>query len=103
MSVKGAFFSSGSSISVVVPIQRRAGGSDAGDDPAEVYKYMLVDVTCQRYTVSTVFQLEKIFKTTFSSFVLHMGLVSRHLKEGGNDGVKFGQYIYTSMKCTTTM
>ncbi|KAL5654130.1 hypothetical protein ACJX0J_033449, partial [Zea mays] len=43
----------GSSISVVVPIQRRAGGSDAGDDPAEVYKYMLVDVTCQRYTVST--------------------------------------------------
>ncbi|AQK90984.1 hypothetical protein ZEAMMB73_Zm00001d008904 [Zea mays] len=58
---------------------------------------MLVDVTCQRYTVSTVFQLEKIFKTTFSSFVLHMGLVSRHLKEGGNDGVKFGQYIYTSM------
>ncbi|AQK90985.1 hypothetical protein ZEAMMB73_Zm00001d008904 [Zea mays] len=42
-----------SSISVVVPIQRRAGGSDAGDDPAEVYKYMLVDVTCQRYTVST--------------------------------------------------
>jgi hypothetical protein len=59
----------------------------------------------QKYFTCTfaVFQLEKIFKTTFSSFVLHMGLVSRHLKEGGNDGVKFGQYIYTSMKCTTTM
>ncbi|AQL00472.1 ubiquinol-cytochrome C chaperone family protein [Zea mays] len=70
---------------------------------AEVHKYMLVDGTCQRYTVSTgthfifyVFQLEKTFKTTFSSFVLHMGLVSRHLKEEGNGGVKFGQYIYTS-------
>lgn len=63
---------------------------------AEVHKYMLVDDSCQRYTVSTVFQLEKIFKTTFSSFVLHMGLVSRHLKEEGNGGVKFGQYIYTS-------
>jgi hypothetical protein len=56
------------------------------------------DILRHKYITCTfaVFQLEKTFKTTFSSFVLHMGLVSRHLKEEGNGGVKFGQYIYTS-------
>lgn len=41
-----------------------------------------------------VFNLEKTFKTTFSLLVLHMWLCLRRLKQEGNDGVEFGQYLY---------
>ncbi|MQM07516.1 hypothetical protein Taro_040351 [Colocasia esculenta] len=41
-----------------------------------------------------VFHLEKTFKTTFSLLVIHMWLVLRRLKEEGNEGVDFGQYLY---------
>jgi len=38
--------------------------------------------------------LEKTFKTTFSLLVLHMWLCLRRLKQEGNEGVEFGQYLY---------
>ncbi|KAG5000515.1 Ubiquinol-cytochrome-c reductase complex assembly factor 1 [Glycine soja] len=41
-----------------------------------------------------VFNLEKTFKTTFSLLVLHMWLCLRRLKQEGNEGVEFGQYLY---------
>lgn len=41
-----------------------------------------------------VFSLEKTFKMTFSLLVLHMWLCLRRLKQEGNEGVEFGQYLY---------
>lgn len=41
-----------------------------------------------------VFNLEKTFKTTFSLLVLHMWFYLRRVKQEGNDGVEFGQYLY---------
>lgn len=41
-----------------------------------------------------MFNLEKTFKTTFSLLVLHMWLVLRRLKQEGDEGVEFGQYLY---------
>jgi cytochrome b pre-mRNA-processing protein 3 len=41
-----------------------------------------------------VFNLEKTFKTTFSLLVLHMWFYLRRIKQEGNYGVEFGQYLY---------
>nr|AFK45549.1 unknown [Lotus japonicus] len=40
------------------------------------------------------FNLEKTFKTTYSLLILHMWLCLRRLKQEGNEGVEFGQYLY---------
>ncbi|EEF51607.1 conserved hypothetical protein [Ricinus communis] len=45
-------------------------------------------------TIYEVFNLEKTFKMTFSLLVLHMWLVLRRLKQEGQEGVEFGQYLY---------
>lgn len=46
------------------------------------------------FLLSAVFNLEKTFKTTFSLLVLHMWFYLRRVKQEGNDGVEFGQYLY---------
>lgn len=38
--------------------------------------------------------MEKTFKTTFSLLVLHMWMCLRRLKEEGQEGVEFGQFVY---------
>ncbi|GAB4825900.1 hypothetical protein Ancab_008767 [Ancistrocladus abbreviatus] len=57
-----------------------------------VYKRIVSQV--DKHAIYNVFNLEKTFKTTFSLLVLHMWLCLRRLKEEGNDGVGFGQYLY---------
>jgi cytochrome b pre-mRNA-processing protein 3 len=46
------------------------------------------------FLLFAVFNLEKTFKTTFSLLVLHMWFYLRRIKQEGNDGVEFGQYLY---------
>ncbi|XP_050225914.1 uncharacterized protein LOC126675332 isoform X2 [Mercurialis annua] len=57
-----------------------------------VYKRIVSQV--DKPLIYDVFNLEKTFKMTFSLLVLHMWLVLRRLKQEGNEGVEFGQYLY---------
>ncbi|CAJ2648934.1 ubiquinol-cytochrome-c reductase complex assembly factor 1-like [Trifolium pratense] len=57
-----------------------------------VYKRIVSQV--DKPLIYEVFNLEKTFKTTFSLLVLHMWFYLRRIKQEGNDGVEFGQYLY---------
>ncbi|KAE9465055.1 hypothetical protein C3L33_03056, partial [Rhododendron williamsianum] len=57
-----------------------------------VYRRIVSQV--DKPAIYNVFSLEKTFKMTFSLLVLHMWLCLRRLKQEGNEGVEFGQYLY---------
>ncbi|CAO2821440.1 unnamed protein product [Amaranthus hypochondriacus] len=57
-----------------------------------VYKRILTQV--DKPAIYNTFHLEKTFKTTFSLLVLHMWMCLRRLKEEGQEGVEFGQFVY---------
>ncbi|PSR93304.1 Ubiquinol-cytochrome-c reductase complex assembly factor like [Actinidia chinensis var. chinensis] len=57
-----------------------------------VYRRIVSQV--DKPAIYNVFSMEKTFKTTFSLLVLHMWLYLRRLKQEGNEGVEFGQYLY---------
>ncbi|XP_004485601.2 uncharacterized protein [Cicer arietinum] len=57
-----------------------------------VYRRILSQV--DKPPIYEVFNLEKTFKTTFSLLVLHMWFYLRRIKQEGNEGVEFGQYLY---------
>ncbi|KAK6936869.1 Ubiquinol-cytochrome c chaperone [Dillenia turbinata] len=58
---------------------------------------LTVNINCSASTFlasGIILNLEKTFKTTFSLLVIHMWLCLHRLKEDGNEGVEFGQYLY---------
>ncbi|ONK73483.1 uncharacterized protein A4U43_C04F32040 [Asparagus officinalis] len=56
--------------------------------------YRRITSQVDKPAIYDVFQLEKTFKTTFALLVLHMWLFLRRMKEEGNEGAEFGQYLY---------
>lgn len=59
-----------------------------------IVKIVLGIVTLNQTLLLAAFNLEKTFKTTYSLLILHMWLCLRRLKQEGNEGVEFGQYLY---------
>ncbi|XP_021752015.1 ubiquinol-cytochrome-c reductase complex assembly factor 1-like [Chenopodium quinoa] len=56
--------------------------------------YRRIITQADKSAIYNVFNIEKTFKTTFSLLVLHMWMCLRRLKEEGQEGVEFGQYVY---------